>query len=82
MKHLYHFLQLLYTVRPFDQDNFKLELKVYEDVDSLPTLRIRDVCQYIADNYAEPLSLSTVADSAYLSPEAFCRYFKKHTGFT
>ncbi|MBL1407215.1 helix-turn-helix domain-containing protein [Sphingobacterium faecale] len=82
MKQLYQFLQLVYKVHPLDKDSFKLELKAYEEADSLPTLRIRVVCQYIADNYAEPLSLSNVADSVYLSPEAFCRYFKKHTGLT
>lgn len=44
--------------------------------------RMLRICQYIADHYAEPITLSKVSEIACYSPEAFCRYFKKHMGST
>jgi len=37
------------------------------------------VLEYIQKMYREDISLSDVASIACLSPEAFCRYFKKYT---
>jgi AraC-like DNA-binding protein len=42
-------------------------------------LRMNDVYQYTMAHYAENIKLKQVADVAYLTPQAFCRYFKKHT---
>lgn len=42
-------------------------------------LRMNDVYQFTMDHYAENIKLQQVADVAYLTPQAFCRYFKKHT---
>jgi AraC-like DNA-binding protein len=42
-------------------------------------LRMNNIYQYTMANYAEPIKLKQVADIAFLSPQAFCRYFKKHT---
>ncbi len=44
--------------------------------------RIKKVCQYIEDRYIEQITLSQIAEIACYSPEAFCRYFKKHMGIT
>lgn len=44
--------------------------------------RIQDICQYVADRYTERLTLKEVAEQTFYSPEAFCRYFKKHMGVT
>ncbi|MBE0654262.1 MAG: helix-turn-helix domain-containing protein [Bacteroidales bacterium] len=48
-----------------------------EDMD-----RIGKVYEFINQNYFNPISLKDVADIANLSKNAFCRYFKKHTGKT
>jgi AraC-like DNA-binding protein len=45
-------------------------------------LRINDVCRYIKDNFRRSITLEEAADHANLTPQAFCRYFKKHTGLT
>lgn len=45
-------------------------------------LRINDVCRFIKDNFRRSLTLEEAADHANLTPQAFCRYFKKHTGLT
>ncbi len=42
-------------------------------------LRMNDVYQYTMDNYAAEINLKKVASIAHLTPQAFCRYFKKHT---
>jgi AraC-like DNA-binding protein len=42
-------------------------------------MRINDVFQYIMSHYSENTSLDTIASVAHLTPQAFCRFFKKHT---
>jgi AraC-like DNA-binding protein len=42
-------------------------------------LRMNDVYQYTMTHYSENIKLREVADIAHLTPQAFCRYFKKHT---
>nr|WP_232369885.1 AraC family transcriptional regulator [Prevotella illustrans] len=42
--------------------------------------RILKVKKYINDNYMYDLRLKTLADLAYMSESAFCRFFKLHTG--
>jgi AraC-like DNA-binding protein len=55
---------------------------------SLPTItdnegiRIGNIYNFIMQNYSEPITLDDVAKAAYMTPESFCRYFKKHTGHT
>jgi len=41
--------------------------------------RMSKVYDYILDNFKRDISLDEVASIAYLSPSAFCRYFKKFT---
>jgi len=42
-------------------------------------LRMNGVYQYTMAHYCENIKLKQVANVAYLTPQAFCRYFKKHT---
>ncbi len=42
-------------------------------------LRMNDIYQYTMEHFTETISLSAVASIAHLTPQAFCRYFKKHT---
>jgi AraC-like DNA-binding protein len=42
-------------------------------------LRMNDIYQYTMANYTENISLHDIASIAHLTPQAFCRYFKKHT---
>jgi len=44
--------------------------------------RIAAVYNYIMHNYSDALTLDDVARIAHLTPNAFCRYFKKHTRTT
>jgi AraC-like DNA-binding protein len=42
-------------------------------------LRMNDIYQYTMGHYTENITLKQIADVAHLTPQAFCRYFKKHT---
>ena len=48
----------------------------YSDTEGL---RMNDVYQYTMENYTDNISLNEIAKIACLTPQAFCRYFKKHT---
>ncbi|WP_315822444.1 hypothetical protein [Paraflavitalea speifideaquila] len=40
---------------------------------------MNDVYQFTMAHYTENISLHQIASIAHLTPQAFCRYFKKHT---
>jgi AraC-like DNA-binding protein len=42
-------------------------------------LRMNDIYQFTMSRYSDNIRLQEVADVAHLTPQAFCRYFKKHT---
>ncbi len=46
----------------------------------LEGLRMNDVYQFTMNHYSENIKLKQVADVACMTPQAFCRYFKKRTG--
>jgi AraC-like DNA-binding protein len=45
-------------------------------------IRISEIYNYILHNYEKDIKLEDVAQQAYMTPPAFCRFFKKHTGHT
>ncbi len=42
-------------------------------------LRMNDIYKYTMDHYTDNITLEQIAGIAHLTPQAFCRYFKKHT---
>lgn len=45
-------------------------------------IRISHIYNYILHNYDKSITLEDVAGQAYMTPQAFCRFFKKHTRHT
>ncbi len=45
-------------------------------------IRISNIYNYILQHYSKDITLENVSDAAHMTPQAFCRYFKKHTGHT
>lgn len=45
-------------------------------------IRIGNIYNFIMQHYSRPVTLEEVAKEACMTPESFCRYFKKHTGNT
>ena len=46
------------------------------------TDRLQKVKEYVASHYAEECRLNDVAELAGMTPSAFCRFFRQHTGRT
>ncbi len=42
--------------------------------------RILKACQYVHDNFRNPIKLETIAAIANMNPTSFCRFFRKSTG--
>ncbi|RFM33955.1 AraC family transcriptional regulator [Chitinophaga silvisoli] len=42
-------------------------------------IRIGNIYNYIMQNYDKPITLEDAAKQAHMTPQAFCRFFKKHT---
>ncbi|MBB2144316.1 helix-turn-helix domain-containing protein [Pedobacter sp. LMG 31464] len=42
-------------------------------------IRIGNIFNYLMQHYERQISLDEVASEAHMTPQAFCRYFKKHT---
>jgi AraC-like DNA-binding protein len=80
---LMQFFQLLKTLQNI---NSKVDpLSSYGTSHSISEnegIRISNIYNYIMQHYSEPITLEDVANAAYMTPQAFCRYFKKHTGHT
>lgn len=55
---------------------------VGKNKDSKHLWRIKEIIDYVEQNYMEPLGLKDAASLVALNPEYFCRSFKKYTGFT
>lgn len=77
------FFQLLKSLLSL---NTKLDtLSSYGDLPGITEnegIRIGNIYNYIMQNYAEAITLEDVAKAACMTPESFCRYFKKHTEHT
>lgn len=72
-------------------DYLSINLKEYTSLSSgkhtrnatlVENIRINKIYQYTQEHYAEDISLENIAALCYMTPQAFCRYFKKHTSKT
>ncbi|MFT3827706.1 MAG: AraC family transcriptional regulator [Chitinophagaceae bacterium] len=73
------FIQLLHQLSSIK--DYHLLSTITDDLHISDTegLRMNDIYQYTMGNYAENITLAQVSSVAHLTPQAFCRYFKKHT---
>ena len=73
---LYYFLYLLYT-----KDSSLLSVQNRKRTER-DFLRIEQSMQYVRRHYREQISLNQIAAQLSVTPEYFCRLFKKYTGQT
>lgn len=79
---LLKFLELLYLLSR-EQDYRLLASPSFADVEQNPdNMRIVKVHEYVKEHFAEEIRLETAAALCFMSPSAFSRYFKLHTGRT
>lgn len=69
-------LSLLENVTPLSND---MGPKAFSDHEGM---RISRIYNFIMLHYNRDLTLDEVAGAAFMTPQAFCRYFKKHTRLT
>ncbi len=69
-------LQLLANLK--DPQYFSTE-SFENTITDVEGLRMNDIYQYTINNYTENITLEQIAEVVFLTPQSFCRYFKKHT---
>jgi AraC-like DNA-binding protein len=80
---LIHFLQMMRIlsttkVKPEPLSDFGITPGINE----AEGIRISNIYNYILQHYNKAITLDDVAREACMTPQAFCRYFKKHTRHT
>lgn len=77
-----HFLHLLRAFCKMDPKPDSLASLTSGALSEGEGIRMGKIYNFVLKNYKNPLTLDDVAAEAHLTPQAFCRYFKKHTGIT
>ncbi len=72
-------LSILDTLAKSKEYSFINKIDNSANLDNETLTRIKNVYQYTLDNFRDPISLEYVAALSFLSPTAFCRFFKGHT---
>jgi len=78
-KKLQLFLEILYKLSVTEDFNLLSRLSYIPAQSGTDLERINNVFGYIIENYRAEVSLNGVAKAACMSPNAFCKYFKKVT---
>jgi AraC-like DNA-binding protein len=79
---LLQFLDLLKTLANIEQLPVLTSNTKQQSFTDFEGMRIGSIYNYIMQHYENPLTLEDVAMQAHMTPQAFCRYFKKHTRHT
>lgn len=79
---LSQFLQLLKTLYLANDVLQPLAEATAHNVSESEGIRIGNIYTYLMQHYESAISLEAIAAEAHMTEQAFCRYFKKHTGQT
>ena len=76
------FIKILYDLSVHNEKQI-LNAEGYVFISS-PTenRRLKIIFNYIRDNFMDQIALDDVASTVYMTPQSFCRFFKKSTGKT
>lgn len=74
-----HFIDLLKDLSTLPNVSPLSSASKTANVNDTEGIRIANIYNYVMQNYKDPITLEEVAKIAYMTPQAFCRYFKKHT---
>lgn len=72
-------LSILYTLSLSTEFKLLSSRGFSSKLDHAESERMGAVLDYILKNFREDITLNKIASIACMSPEAFCRYFKKYT---
>ncbi|MEO5888917.1 MAG: AraC family transcriptional regulator [Ferruginibacter sp.] len=76
------FIELLQVMANIKNWEYLSTESFEQAISELEGLRMNDIYQYTMANYTENITLEQIAAVVYLTPQSFCRYFKKHTSKT
>ncbi|HEV3324965.1 MAG TPA: AraC family transcriptional regulator [Puia sp.] len=76
---LVHFIELLKLLSSFQELTPLSARSQPVSYSEHEGIRIGAIFNYIMQHYDKPITLEDVARQAHMTPQAFCRYFKKHT---
>ena len=79
---LSYFIELLQVMANFKHWQYLSVRSFASNITDSDGLRMNEIYRYTMDHYTESIMLEQVASVACLTPQSFCRYFKKHTGKT
>lgn len=79
LRKIISFLEIMYTLS-LSTEYEQLASISYKNLhDERDTGRIHNVYQFLMQNFQRDIHLNEVADICYMTPNAFCRYFKSRT---
>jgi AraC-like DNA-binding protein len=73
------FLQLLNVLLQLQHSSEPLAANTSSVFSESEGIRIGHVFNFLMQHYDKNITLDEVAEQAHMTPQAFCRYFKKHT---
>src|ERR1700722_10298555 len=76
---LVHFIELLKQLSSFPELEPLSSCAQPANFSEHEGIRIGAIYNYIMQQYDKPITLEDVSRQAHMTPQAFCRYFKKHT---
>ncbi|HEX3386102.1 MAG TPA: AraC family transcriptional regulator [Mucilaginibacter sp.] len=77
---LIQFLQMLRILSSMKVSPVPLsDFDIAPSINEVEGIRISNIYNYILQHYSTDITLDDVAKEACMTPQAFCRYFKKHT---
>ena len=76
---LVHFIELLKQLSSFPELEPLSSCAQPANFSEHEGIRIGAIYNYIMQQYDKPITLDDVSRQAHMTPQAFCRYFKKHT---
>ncbi|SHG20104.1 AraC family transcriptional regulator [Pedobacter caeni] len=80
---LFNLVQLLNILQGINEPVEALCPEIYSsDISENEGIRLSNIINFIMRNYNQQITLDDIANKAYMTPPAFCRYFKQHTGHT
>jgi AraC-like DNA-binding protein len=79
---LIHFIELLKTLSSFQELMPLSSCAQPASYSEHEGIRIGAIYNFIMQQYDKPITLEDAAKQAHMTPQAFCRYFKKHTMHT
>jgi AraC-like DNA-binding protein len=73
------FIEMLQVMANLKKWKYLSPTSLEIDITDSEGLRMNDIYQYTMEHFTENISLEQIAAVVYLTPQSFCRYFKKHT---